>query len=43
MVFLGDATLRVSAPDEIEASQLEFFTGSRRLSEDVVPSDRGKT
>jgi hypothetical protein len=24
MVFLGDATLQVSAPDEIEASQLEL-------------------
>jgi hypothetical protein len=34
MVFLGDATIQISAPDEIEASQLELFTGSSKLSED---------
>jgi len=34
LVFLGDATIQVSAPDEIEASQLELFTGSGKLSED---------
>lgn len=34
MVFLGDATIQINAPDEIEASQLELFTGSSRLSED---------
>lgn len=34
IVFLGEATIQISAPDEIEASQLELFTGSSKLSED---------
>jgi hypothetical protein len=34
MVFIGDGTIQLDAPDEIEESQIELFTGSTSLSED---------
>ena len=34
MVFIGDGTIQLDAPDETEGSQLELFTGSTRLSEE---------
>lgn len=36
MVFLGSGRLELEPPDEIEAGQLELFTGSRRLDEEVT-------
>lgn len=36
MVFLGSGRLALEPPDEIEAGQLELFTGSRRLDEEVT-------
>ncbi len=33
MVFIGRGQVRLEAPDEIEADQLELFTGSPRLEE----------
>ena len=36
MVFLGSGRIEVEPPDEIEAGQLEMFTGSRRLDEEVT-------
>ena len=32
MVFVGKGRLVLTPPDEIEATQLELFTGSRRLN-----------
>lgn len=34
VVFIGDGTIQLDAPDEIEGAQLELFTGSTALSED---------
>jgi hypothetical protein len=36
MVFLGSGRLVLEPPDEIEAGQLELFTGIRRLDEEVT-------
>jgi hypothetical protein len=36
MVFLGRGTLSMPAPDEVEAGQLELFTGTAALSEPVA-------
>lgn len=33
MVFLGKGKIELSPPDEVEAGQLELFTGARRVSE----------
>lgn len=35
LVFVGQARLRLSAPDEIESGQLELFTGDRSLDAPV--------
>lgn len=35
MVFVGEARLVLEPPDDIEAGQLELFTGNSRLDEDV--------
>ncbi|MES1211300.1 MAG: hypothetical protein ABUL63_03090, partial [Acidobacteriota bacterium] len=36
MVFLGKGRLELDPPDEIEAGQLELFTGAPRLAEEVT-------
>ena len=36
MVLLGDAVALLPAPDEVEAGQLELFTGSRDLEEPIT-------
>ena len=36
MIFLGNGRLELEPPDEIEAGQLELFTGTRRLDEEVT-------
>ena len=36
MVFLGRARLTLEPPDEVEAGQLDLFTGSRRLDEEIT-------
>src|SRR5215210_7837432 len=36
MVFLGKGRIELDPPDEIEAGQLELFTGSPRLDEEVT-------
>ncbi|HYU34020.1 MAG TPA: M1 family aminopeptidase [Thermoanaerobaculia bacterium] len=36
MVFLGKGRLALEAPDDIEAGQLELFTGAPRLDEEVT-------
>ena len=36
LVLLGDAVARLPAPDEVEAGQLELFTGSRNLEEPIT-------
>jgi hypothetical protein len=36
MVFLGNGRLELEPPDDIEAGQLELFTGARRLDEEVT-------
>ena len=33
MVFVGRGQVRLEPPDEVEAGQLELFTGSQRLAE----------
>lgn len=35
MVFVGDARLVLEPPDDIEAGQLELFTGNPRLDENL--------
>ncbi|MCP3956501.1 MAG: hypothetical protein GY719_01475 [bacterium] len=36
MVFIGSAKLTLEPPDEIEAGQLDLFTGSRDLDEEIT-------
>jgi hypothetical protein len=36
MVFVGSGRLELEPPDEIEAGQLDLFTGSQRLDEEVT-------
>jgi tetratricopeptide (TPR) repeat protein len=35
LVFIGEAVVRLDAPDSIEASQLELFTGDAQLAEPI--------
>ena len=38
MVFLGRARLHLEPPDDVEAGQLELFTGNPRLDEEATSS-----